>query len=196
MTFFQCPLLFGCVYDAQIIDAGIRLGGLPGAHKVGNRDGCQQADNGHDNHDFNKCKAGFKFNFYFNGPFHYLTVQSSRRIVSSGVLWSIDRLPRPNLQQTEQKQCRFVLFYLVHQNKIFSNNQPRILDQQHALLFECKDIYSMEDLVSFYAALADENRLRLLNLIKDGEICVCYLQGVLQTNQPKISRHLAYLRLA
>jgi ArsR family transcriptional regulator len=55
-------------------------------------------------------------------------------------------------------------------------------------------MYSMEDLVSFYAALADENRLRLLNLIKDGEICVCYLQGVLQTNQPKISRHLAYLK--
>ncbi|HEY4417722.1 MAG TPA: metalloregulator ArsR/SmtB family transcription factor [Verrucomicrobiae bacterium] len=49
-------------------------------------------------------------------------------------------------------------------------------------------------MVSFYAALADENRLRLLNLIKDGEICVCHLQGTLQTNQPKISRHLAYLK--
>jgi ArsR family transcriptional regulator, arsenate/arsenite/antimonite-responsive transcriptional repressor len=55
-------------------------------------------------------------------------------------------------------------------------------------------MYCMNNLVSFYAALADENRLRLLNLIKDGEICVCYLQGVLQTNQPKISRHLAYLK--
>jgi ArsR family transcriptional regulator, arsenate/arsenite/antimonite-responsive transcriptional repressor len=54
--------------------------------------------------------------------------------------------------------------------------------------------YGMKNLVSFYAALADGNRLRLLNLIKDGEICVCHLQGVLQTNQPKISRHLAYLR--
>jgi ArsR family transcriptional regulator len=54
----------------------------------------------------------------------------------------------------------------------------------------------MRDLASFFAALADGNRLRLLNLIKDGEICVCYLQGVLQTNQPKISRHLAYLKRA
>jgi ArsR family transcriptional regulator, arsenate/arsenite/antimonite-responsive transcriptional repressor len=52
----------------------------------------------------------------------------------------------------------------------------------------------MRDLPLFFAALADENRLRLLYLMKEGEICVCYLQGVLQTNQPKISRHLAYLK--
>ena len=52
----------------------------------------------------------------------------------------------------------------------------------------------MRDLIRFYAALADPNRLRLLSLMRDGEICVCYLQGALQTNQPKISRHLAYLR--
>jgi ArsR family transcriptional regulator len=54
----------------------------------------------------------------------------------------------------------------------------------------------MRDLSMFFAALADENRLRLLYLMKEGEICVCYLQGVLQTNQPKISRHLAYLKRA
>jgi ArsR family transcriptional regulator len=54
----------------------------------------------------------------------------------------------------------------------------------------------MRDLVLLNAALADETRLRLLHLIRGGEICVCQLQGVLQTNQPKISRHLAYLRKA
>lgn len=48
----------------------------------------------------------------------------------------------------------------------------------------------------FFAALADSTRLRLLHLMRDGEICVCFLQGVLKTNQPKISRHLAYLRNA
>ena len=52
----------------------------------------------------------------------------------------------------------------------------------------------MRDTVTFFAALADVSRLRLLRLMQDGEICVCYLQGVLQTNQPKVSRHLAYLR--
>jgi ArsR family transcriptional regulator len=48
----------------------------------------------------------------------------------------------------------------------------------------------------FFAALADESRLRLLHLMREGEVCVCYLQGTLKTNQPKISRHLAYLRRA
>jgi len=57
-------------------------------------------------------------------------------------------------------------------------------------------MFAMRNLVLFYAALADGNRLRLLNLMAGGEICVCHLQGVLQTNQPKISRHLAYLRRA
>jgi ArsR family transcriptional regulator len=57
-------------------------------------------------------------------------------------------------------------------------------------------MYSMRKLVLFYAALADENRLRLIHLMKGGEICVCHLQGALHTNQPKISRHLAYLRKA
>jgi ArsR family transcriptional regulator len=54
----------------------------------------------------------------------------------------------------------------------------------------------MRDLALFFAALADENRLRLLYLMREGEICVCFLQGVLKTNQPKVSRHLAYLKKA
>jgi ArsR family transcriptional regulator, arsenate/arsenite/antimonite-responsive transcriptional repressor len=54
----------------------------------------------------------------------------------------------------------------------------------------------MRDLALFYAALADETRLRLLCLMENGEICVCHLQGILKSNQPKISRHLAYLRKA
>ncbi len=54
----------------------------------------------------------------------------------------------------------------------------------------------MRDVVSFYAALSDQTRLRLLSLMTRGELCVCHLQGVLRTNQPKISRHLACLRKA
>jgi ArsR family transcriptional regulator len=52
------------------------------------------------------------------------------------------------------------------------------------------------DLELFFAALADKTRLRLLNLIGDDEVCVCYLVEVIETNQPKISRHLAYLKKA
>ena len=52
------------------------------------------------------------------------------------------------------------------------------------------------DLAPLFAALADRTRLRLLNLIAGREVCVCYLVEVLRLGQPKISRHLAYLRNA
>jgi ArsR family transcriptional regulator, arsenate/arsenite/antimonite-responsive transcriptional repressor len=48
----------------------------------------------------------------------------------------------------------------------------------------------------FFRALADSTRLRIINLIADQEVCVCYFVEILKTNQPKISRHLAYLRRA
>ena len=50
------------------------------------------------------------------------------------------------------------------------------------------------DLVPLFAAFADRTRLRLLNLLRAGEICVCYFVAILGETQPKISRHLAYLR--
>ncbi len=52
------------------------------------------------------------------------------------------------------------------------------------------------DLERFFQALGDRTRLRLLNLMGDQEICVCYLVEILGAPQPKISRHLAYLRRA
>lgn len=47
-----------------------------------------------------------------------------------------------------------------------------------------------------FKALADRTRLRVINLIGDDEVCVCFFVEALKTNQPKISRHLAYLRRA
>lgn len=52
------------------------------------------------------------------------------------------------------------------------------------------------DIESLFKALADRTRLRLINLIGDDEVCVCFFVEVLKTSQPKISRHLAYLRRA
>ena len=52
------------------------------------------------------------------------------------------------------------------------------------------------DIELFFAALADNTRLRLLNLMGETEVCVCFFVEVIGTNQPKISRHLAYLRRA
>lgn len=48
----------------------------------------------------------------------------------------------------------------------------------------------------FFKALADHTRLRLINLMSDEEVCVCSCVAVLKANQPKISRHLAYLKRA
>ncbi len=52
------------------------------------------------------------------------------------------------------------------------------------------------DLAVLFAALSDRTRLRLLNLMDGREVCVCYLVEILGQSQPKISRHLAYLRRA
>ncbi len=47
-----------------------------------------------------------------------------------------------------------------------------------------------------FRAFSDRTRLRILNLIRPGELCVCDLVRVLGVPQPKVSRHLAYLRKA
>jgi len=52
------------------------------------------------------------------------------------------------------------------------------------------------DIETLFKALADRTRLRLINLIGESEVCVCFLVEILKTSQPKISRHLAYLRRA
>ena len=56
-----------------------------------------------------------------------------------------------------------------------------------------KQTYNVE---RFFQALGDNTRLRLLNLMGDQEICVCYFVEILGGPQSKISRHLAYLRSA
>ena len=55
-------------------------------------------------------------------------------------------------------------------------------------------VKNASELAAVYRALADETRLRILALLRDGEVCVCHLQGSLRLPQPTISRHLAYLR--
>jgi len=52
------------------------------------------------------------------------------------------------------------------------------------------------DLPRLFAALSDRTRLRLLNLMRGREVCVCYFVEILGQSQPKVSRHLAYLRQA
>ncbi|OHD53581.1 MAG: hypothetical protein A2Y33_06570 [Spirochaetes bacterium GWF1_51_8] len=46
---------------------------------------------------------------------------------------------------------------------------------------------------SLFKALADENRLRILNLLLVEEMCVCQLECVLGIKQSNLSRHLTKL---
>src|SRR5688500_6242965 len=54
----------------------------------------------------------------------------------------------------------------------------------------------LADTATLFLALGDKTRLRLLNLMRDREICVSEFTGILGQSQPLISRHLAYLRNA
>jgi ArsR family transcriptional regulator len=52
----------------------------------------------------------------------------------------------------------------------------------------------MKELEQTFKALADATRLRILNLLLHGELCVCDIQFVLDSPQPNVSRHLTYLK--
>lgn len=53
------------------------------------------------------------------------------------------------------------------------------------------------DAVAFFKCLADTTRLRIALLTaREGELCVCELTAALAESQPKVSRHLAFLRTA
>lgn len=45
-----------------------------------------------------------------------------------------------------------------------------------------------------YKCLADGQRLRILNLLSQGALCVCHLQELLGGTQVKMSKQLAYLK--
>ena len=49
-------------------------------------------------------------------------------------------------------------------------------------------------LVAIYKCLCDLNRLRILNLLHEGPLCVCHIEGVLEIGNVRTSQQLAYLR--
>lgn len=50
------------------------------------------------------------------------------------------------------------------------------------------------DLLTIYQCFCDQTRLRILNLLCQGPLCVCHFQTLLDQPQVKISKHLAYLK--
>ena len=79
---------------------------------------------------------------------------------------------------------RHVIFGLTHMSRPCCSALPT------------RPIKDLDALTGVYAALADATRLRILALLRDGEICVCHIHASLDVPQPTASRHLAYLRKA
>jgi ArsR family transcriptional regulator len=48
--------------------------------------------------------------------------------------------------------------------------------------------------VSIYKCLCDVQRLRILNLLSEGPLCVCHLMEVLESDQVKMSKQLRYMK--
>lgn len=60
--------------------------------------------------------------------------------------------------------------------------------------FDGAPALDVEDLDALFKGFADPTRLRVLNALVAGELCVCDLVDLLGLAQPAVSRHLAYLR--
>ena len=54
----------------------------------------------------------------------------------------------------------------------------------------------LADIVYILKALADDNRIRILNLLRNDELCVCDIEVVLGIKQSNASRHLNRLKVA
>jgi ArsR family transcriptional regulator len=55
---------------------------------------------------------------------------------------------------------------------------------------------AMSDIVTIFKALADDTRVRVLNLLGRGELCVCEIAAALGMEQPRLSFHLRILKEA
>lgn len=82
----------------------------------------------------------------------------------------------------------------MYENK-FAQYQNKVNLQKPKVNFMKSD-NNLPEMESLFLALADKTRLRLLNLMRGGEICVFFFTEVTGENQPKVSRHLAYLKNA
>jgi ArsR family transcriptional regulator len=50
------------------------------------------------------------------------------------------------------------------------------------------------DLIEVLKALSHENRIRIISLLKQQELCVCELENIMEVNQSNASRHLSKLK--
>jgi ArsR family transcriptional regulator len=54
----------------------------------------------------------------------------------------------------------------------------------------------MDKILPLFKALSDETRLRIVSLLREGELCVCDIAETLEMTQPNISFHLGMMKEA
>ena len=59
-----------------------------------------------------------------------------------------------------------------------------------------RQIEALDSIDLMFRAFSDRTRLRILNVLRGGELCVGDIVESLRAPQPRVSRHLAYLRKA
>lgn len=57
-------------------------------------------------------------------------------------------------------------------------------------------IYKIQDILALTKALADENRIRALMMLRQGELCVCQIIEILGLAPSTVSKHMSILRQA
>lgn len=57
-----------------------------------------------------------------------------------------------------------------------------------------QSIYKTMNVISLYKCLCDRTRLRILNLLGAGPLCVCHLMEILECDQVRMSKQLRYMR--
>jgi ArsR family transcriptional regulator, arsenate/arsenite/antimonite-responsive transcriptional repressor len=81
----------------------------------------------------------------------------------------------------------------------FSHTEPRLTSQHSVFMFgitNMKTAANVDAVDLMFRAFSDRNRLRILHLLRKGEMCVGDIVEILAAPQPRVSRHLAYLRKA
>lgn len=51
-------------------------------------------------------------------------------------------------------------------------------------------VVNILSLINILKAISDETRMRILNVLKDGDLCVCEIEVILDISQSNASRHL------
>jgi len=84
----------------------------------------------------------------------------------------------------------------VSELRSFREQKRSLKDNMNKIAYTHIRIVMSMDFVYIFKTLADENRIRILNILRNGELCGCDIEAVLGIKQSNVSRHLNRLKIA